>query len=124
MKKALLFCVLMIPVSVIAKDAVGENSEISSIKSAVMDGYQSQRNLAYGYAHGWGTIGDTDYLPKDSVKACAWRKIIILANKDKVDASDYGNESVDCSGVSAEQNERVWSLVFMGLSFIEKAHSH
>ena len=124
MKKALLFCVLMIPVSVIAKDAVGENSEISSIKSAVMDGYQSQRNLAYGYAHGWGTIGDTDYLPKDSVKACAWRKIIILANKDKVDASDYGNESVDCSSVSAEENERVWSLVFMGLSFIEKAHSH
>ncbi|ECG1391428.1 TPA_asm: hypothetical protein GNB58_003843 [Salmonella enterica subsp. houtenae serovar 45:g,z51:-] len=96
-------------------------SEIDAIKKAVESGYQSQRNLAFEYSRGWGDAGDSDYVPKDIIKSCAWRKIIVLSNHEKLDVTDYSNESIDCKNVHPVDNEKVWQLVFAGLSLIEQA---
>ncbi|MCR9031276.1 hypothetical protein NXA99_22285 [Citrobacter amalonaticus] len=104
-----------------AQTLAAPQSEIDAIKKAVESGYQSQRNLAFEYSRGWGKEGDSDYVPKDIVKSCAWRKIIILSNHEKLDVTDYSNESIDCKNVHPMDNEKVWQFVFVGLSLIEQS---
>ena len=88
------------------------DNELSLAKKALSGDYQAQRNLAYGYVHGWGKNGDVDFIPQDTIRACAWRKVILLANQKTADSSDYVNESVDCQKVAAVDNHDVWKLVW------------
>lgn len=121
MKIKLCFLLLTSLFMISAHSAEVPQSEINAIKKAVEDGYQSQRNLAFEYSRGWGRTGDSDFIPQDVIKSCAWRKIIIISNYEKLDATDYSNESIDCKNIHPVENEKVWHLVFTGLSLIEQS---
>lgn len=99
---------------VITSTALAASTYESKLTQSALKGdYQSQRNLAYAYSVG-SSLSNTasdDYMPQDSVKACAWRKVILLSQAKKADFSDYSNESIDCQKVHATDNQAVWSLV-------------
>ncbi|WP_145490471.1 hypothetical protein [Yersinia rohdei] len=87
-------------------------SEKDMVNKALQGDYQVQRNLAHYYMDG---RSEPDYIPQSPIHACAWRKIIILTSADKIDAGDFGNESVDCKKVHPTDNEKVWNVVFAAL---------
>lgn len=87
-------------------------SEQSMINASLRGDYQIQRNLAFSYRNGWGETSDIDYVPKDVIRSCAWRKIILLTNTKKADTTDYANESIDCKDVHPTNNVEVWSIVY------------
>lgn len=90
------------------------NYELEQAKKALSGDYQTQRNLAYDYgqAQGRGTPGDAEYIPHDDIRACAWRKVILLSHQTQADSTDYANEAIDCKKVSAVDNQEVWKLVW------------
>lgn len=94
-------------------------NENNSIKDAVRNGYQAQRNLAYNYSIGHGAKGGKEFIPKSKVDACAWRKILLIANPDKTDASDPSNERHDCDPLNFTQDEQVWGIVHKYLPEIQ-----
>ncbi|WP_038906867.1 hypothetical protein [Dickeya oryzae] len=98
-----------------------EGNEKSAIAEAIKDGYQTQRNLAFNYRTGRGKPGGADYIPKDMVKACAWRKILLISNPGKVDGSDPTNERYECSKLNFKQDEDVWRIVHQYLPLINDA---
>lgn len=87
-------------------------SQLETVNKALTGDYQTQRNLAYNYSNGWGSQGDVDFFPKSPIHACAWRKVILLTNTDRINNNDYSNESIDCKNVHPTENKEVWSLVF------------
>ncbi|GJL37190.1 hypothetical protein TUM17576_40100 [Enterobacter hormaechei] len=108
---------------VLTSSALASSAYESKLTQSALKGdYQSQRNLAYAYSSG-SSLSDTasdDYVPQDSVKACAWRKVILLSQAKKADFSDYSNESIDCQKVHATDNQAVWSEVHKVLSDVSK----
>ncbi|KNC89916.1 hypothetical protein [Trabulsiella odontotermitis] len=96
-------------------------SEEDFIKSAIKDGYQAQRNLAFGYQTGDAKTGGYDFISKNETKSCAWRKILLIANPDKVDSSDPMNERFSCRNLDFEQDEEVWKIVYKYLPMIAEA---
>lgn len=100
-----------------------EGNESEAIAEAVKDGYQVQRNLAFDYRMGRGKPGDADYIPKDFVKACAWRKILLVSNPDKINDTDSMNERYECGNVRPERDEGVWHIVHKYLPLINDAKS-
>lgn len=89
------------------------DNEQNMIKKALSGDHQTQRNLAYSYSMGWGKSGDNDFIPLDAIRACAWRKVILLTNQKKADSTDYANESIDCNNVHPTENKDVWGVVWM-----------
>lgn len=110
MKWIVIAVVILSSESVFAAPISAENESIS-IEEAVRDGYQAQRDLAYHYSVGHGSKGDGDFIPKSKVNACAWRKILLIANPEKTDASDSSNERHDCGALNFKQDEQVWGIV-------------
>lgn len=83
----------------------------AQLKQAAMKGdYQAQRNLAYSYANGWLTPADADYIPKKVIDACAWYRVVIIMNSEKLHSGDYSNEWTYCSKFNPSQNESAWIL--------------
>lgn len=119
---AILFCLVAFSSSTLA-GFKPEGNESEAIAEAVKDGYQVQRNLAFNYRMGRGKPGDADYIPKDLVKACAWRKILLVSNPEKVDNSDPMNERHECSKLNFKQDEEVWHIVHEYLPLINDAKS-
>ncbi|WP_293766627.1 hypothetical protein [uncultured Aquitalea sp.] len=79
-------------------------------QEAMRGDYQSQRNLAYSYATGWGTPQSPNYVPKKPVDACAWYRVIATSTNPKVQSADYSNEWTYCSKLSPDQSESAWIL--------------
>lgn len=98
-----------------------EGNEKEALVEAVKDGYQVQRNLAYNYQIGRGNPGDKDFIPKDETKSCAWRKILLIVNPSKTDASDTENERFSCRNLDFEQDELIWKIVYKYLPLIDEA---
>ncbi|TKI08646.1 hypothetical protein [Martelella alba] len=94
------------------------NFELGLAQKALSGDYQSQRNLAfiYGQEKGQGNPGDKDYVPQDDIRACAWRKVILMSNAKIADSTDYANESIDCKKVSPTDNPQVWNVVWKALN--------
>lgn len=90
------------------------NYELGEAKKALSGDYQTQRNLAfdYGQAESGKKSDDAEYVPHDDIRACAWRKVILLSHQKKADLTDYANESIDCKKVDAVDNQKVWELVW------------
>lgn len=99
------------------------HSEDEFIKGAIRDGYQVQRNLAFGYQTGNAKTGGYDFISKNETKSCAWRKILLIANPDKADASDPMNERFSCRNLDFKQDEEVWQIVYKYLPMIADAKS-
>ncbi|MBG6246697.1 hypothetical protein CS369_21845 [Candidatus Symbiopectobacterium sp. 'North America'] len=119
---AILFCEVAFSSSTLA-GFKPEGNESEAIAEAVKDGYQVQRNLAFNYRMGRGKPGDADYIPKDFVKACAWRKILLVSNPDKINDTDSMNERYECGEVKREQDVDVWRTVHKYLPLINNAKS-
>ncbi|WP_349901279.1 hypothetical protein [Pectobacterium aroidearum] len=118
----ILFCGIAFSSSALA-NYKPEGNENAAIAEAIKDGYQVQRNLAFNYSMGRGNQGGTDYIPKDSVKACAWRKILLVSNPEKIDNSDPMNERHDCGKLNFKQDEDVWRVVHKYLPLINNEKS-
>lgn len=88
------------------------------IQQAIKEGYQVQRNLAFDYQTGSAKFGGSDLIKKDMVKSCAWRKILLISNPEKIDQSDTGNERFSCEKLNFEQDEQVWKIVHQFLPLI------
>ncbi|EFG7849485.1 hypothetical protein EYD79_00940 [Shigella sonnei] len=116
-KSALCCSLMLFSISAFAEFRPAGN-EVESISEAIRDGYQVQRNLAFQYREGRGK--GVNYLPKDRVKACAWRKILLIANPDKINDLDADSERSDCGGLEVAQDYQVWLLVHQYLPAIEK----
>lgn len=101
-----------------------EIKEGEFIKNAIKDGYQTQRNLAFGYQTGSSKYGGYDSIPKNMAKSCAWRKIILIANPEKTDSSDPSNERYSCQNLDFKQDEEVWKIVYRYLPEIAKAKAN
>ncbi|EPI4979077.1 hypothetical protein ACS6VG_000941 [Raoultella planticola] len=99
---------------------VSAEGELSLANKALTGDYQAQRNLAYSYANGWGKSGENDYIPQDAVRACAWRKVILLSNSQKANSTDYSSESIDCKNVLPTENQQVWNLVWTIVNSLQK----
>ncbi|SEL25109.1 hypothetical protein SAMN04487787_108119 [Kosakonia sacchari] len=99
------------------------HNEDEFIKAAINDGYQVQRNLAFGYQTGNAKAGGYDFIAKNETKSCAWRKILLIANPDKTDSSDPMNERFSCRNLDFKQDEEVWQIVYKYLPMIEDAKS-
>lgn len=97
-----------------------QDFESNLIHSAISDGYQVQRNLAFDYQTGSKKFGGSDLIKKDMVKSCAWRKILLVSNPDKIDQSDTGNERFSCEKLNFEQDEQVWKIVHQYLPLINE----
>ncbi|OVZ94878.1 hypothetical protein CBW58_02055 [Yersinia frederiksenii] len=110
MKRHLFFILLL---AGYASSVSAVNNEPDMIKKALSGDYQTQRNLAYSYSAGWGKSGDSDFIPQDPIRACAWRKVILLKNQKKADSTDYANESIDCNQIHPTENKDVWKVVWM-----------
>lgn len=119
MKKILAICFMIFGVSAHAEFKPA-GSESESIKEAVKDGYQVQRNLAYDYDVSRGVKGDANFIPKDRVKACAWRKILLISNPSKIDSSDSSNERYSCEKLDSQQDEQAWHIVHQYLPLINE----
>ncbi|SMP80125.1 hypothetical protein SAMN06295970_13413 [Noviherbaspirillum suwonense] len=59
--------------------------------------YQAQRNLAYSYQT--ASTG----LPKDFMKACIWRTVILLSGDKQVDSSDTSNHAYACGKLTVAE---------------------
>lgn len=59
-------------------------------KQALAGDYQAQRNLAYYLSTG------AEGHAQDTVRACAWRIVILKSGHAQADASDAGNKTFDC----------------------------
>lgn len=99
------------------------HSEDEFINAAIKDGYQVQRNLAFGYQTGSAKSGGYNFIAKNETKSCAWRKILLIANPDKTDSSDPMNERFSCRNLDFKQDEEVWKIVYKYLPMIEAAKS-
>ena len=82
-------------------------------RKAMRRDYQAQRNLAYSYQT--ASLG----LPKDFMKACMWRTVIILSGDKQVDSSDASNHDFACSKLTS--TERV-GAVRQGEKLTEKLY--
>jgi len=56
MKAKFMLGFLMLLFAGMANSTSSQQSEINEIEKALAKGYQGQRNLAYGYAHGWENL--------------------------------------------------------------------
>nr|HAT2259578.1 hypothetical protein [Citrobacter freundii] len=110
--------VLTFSYSVIANDATLK-SESDLVNNAIKSGYQAQRNLAFDYQTGDKKFGGSGIVQKDETKSCAWRKILLIANPEQVDASDPMNERFSCKNLDFKQDEQVWEIVREYLPKIE-----
>ncbi|HEM7399231.1 hypothetical protein [Citrobacter amalonaticus] len=97
------------------------HTEDDFIKAAIKNGYQVQRNLAFGYQTGDSKTGGYDFISKNDTKSCAWRKILLIANPEKTDSSDTANERFSCRNLDFEQDEEVWKIVYKYLPMIAEA---
>lgn len=95
-----------------------QDFEQELINKAIHDGYQAQRNLAFDYQIGGAKYGGSDLIKKDMIKSCAWRKILLVSNPQKIDQSDTGNERFSCDKLDFEQDEKVWKIVHQYLPLI------
>ncbi|MBN1085925.1 hypothetical protein JNO12_14810 [Erwinia aphidicola] len=120
MKRKVIAVLILFAKSVYAAP-ISEGNENISIREAVRNGYQAQRNLAYYYSVGHGSKGDRDFIQKSKVNACAWRKILLIANPEKTDASDSSNERHDCGTLNFKQDEQVWGIVHKYLPEIQSS---
>ncbi|MCQ4171723.1 hypothetical protein [Hafnia paralvei] len=112
------FTLLVVSSSVLAEsNIIGDENAL--IQQATKDGYQAQRNLAFGYKVGKNVPANVGYLQKNAVKACAWRKILLIANPNKIDSSDSMNEREDCRKLDFHEDEKVWHIVHQYLPIIE-----
>lgn len=82
-------------------------------RKAMRRDYQAQRNLAYSYQT--ASLG----LPKDFMKACMWRTVIILSGDKQVDRSDASNHDFACNKLTS--TERV-AAVKQGEKLTEKLY--
>ncbi|WP_258316979.1 hypothetical protein [Klebsiella variicola] len=103
----------------VAASSMAESQE-DMVKKALSGDYQSQRDLAYSYANGWGKSSDKDFIPQDAIRACAWRKVLLLSNVHKAEMNDYVNESIDCKEIPPTKNQEVWKLVWTILNSMHK----
>ncbi|WP_297572623.1 hypothetical protein [uncultured Deefgea sp.] len=79
------------------------------MKSAALKGdYQAQRNLAYSYGTGWGTVGGATYVAKKPIESCAWYRTILLLDSNKIKDADYSNEWVYCHTLSLSDASQAW----------------
>lgn len=118
--KNIFFYSLLIVNSSAFADSKTIGNESLLIQGALKDGYQAQRNLAFGYKTGKvGSSGASD-ASKSEVKACAWRKILLIANPNKIDASDPINERADCRNLDFKEDEDVWHIVHQYLPMIDQ----
>ncbi|EKN3971071.1 hypothetical protein ACULTK_004459 [Yersinia enterocolitica] len=118
--KNIIFYSLLIVNSSAFADSKAVGNESILIQGALKEGYQAQRNLAFGYKSGKVvSTGATD-TPKNEVKACAWRKILLIANPNKIDASDPINERADCRNLDFKEDENVWHIVHQYLPMIDQ----
>ncbi|HCB2353208.1 TPA: hypothetical protein MYR53_002196 [Escherichia coli] len=111
MNKLILVPLLLLSTSAMAIDETTA-TETELIKNALKEGYQAQRNLAFFYQTGSAAHGGSDLIAKDETKSCAWRKILLIANPTKTDASDPSNERFSCRNLDFKQDELVWKLVY------------
>jgi hypothetical protein len=84
---------LLFASSAAAAAFAGDTAEDLERKAMRRD-YQAQRNLAYSYQ-----VADLG-LPKDFMKACMWRTVIILSGDKQVDRSDASNVDYACGKLS------------------------
>lgn len=99
-------------------------TEDEFIQKAIKDGYQAQRDLAFGYQTGNSKYGGYDFISKNMAKSCAWRKILLIANPDKTDSSDPSNERYSCQNLDFKQDAEVWQIVYRYLPEIAKAKAN
>lgn len=118
MKIIIFYSLLIVSFSTFANSKT-VNNESALIQDAVKHGYQVQRNLAFGYKSGKVVPVATKDTSKNKVKACAWRKILLIANPKKIDASDSTNERADCENLDFKEDEDVWHIVHKYLPLIE-----
>ncbi|WP_246019976.1 hypothetical protein [Limnobaculum zhutongyuii] len=118
-KKLILATIVVASFSSHAISAEEYPGVLSLLPKALAGDYISQRNLAYSYMNGWGKEGANGYIPKDPISGCAWRKLILLTNKN-ADFGDAGNESVDCSKIHPTDNAKVWEKVHAGIQLMSK----
>ncbi|QOF68316.1 hypothetical protein IFE17_02755 [Actinobacillus sp. GY-402] len=99
MKKLLitiLACAMTLPAFAMTEEAQKE------VAKALTGDYQTLRNVAYAMKD--GTFGHD----KNPISACALRRVILFVNADKVDATDYSNEAIDCREIAANENQQAW----------------
>lgn len=75
-------------------------------KKALAGDYQSQRNLAYGYAS-YPYPGQS----KDPVMACAWYLVVQYSGSPRVGDGDVGNVSVYCGKGKLDANSLEFAKV-------------
>ncbi|HII3245104.1 hypothetical protein [Enterobacter roggenkampii] len=96
-------------------------TENDFISAAIKDGYQTQRNLAFAYQTGSSKTGGYDFIKKNETKSCAWRKILLVSNPDKMNSTDPMNERQSCRNLDFKQDEEVWKIVYRYLPLIDEA---
>lgn len=83
-------------------------------REALAGDYQSQRNLAYGYAT--GTFGS----PFDPVLGCAWYATIVASENPKVNSTDHGNVKVYCEKLPRAEQDKA---IQMSLNLLQQLRS-
>lgn len=99
--------------ALLAFNAFASSGAAEMERKAMHRDYQAQRNLAYSYQT--ASLG----LPKDLMKACMWRTVIILSGDKQVDSSDASNHDFACRKLTS--TERV-AAVRQGEKLTEKLY--
>lgn len=120
MKNLIIVGLFVFSFNIMAENTTPKNEE-DLINSAIKNGYQEQRNLAFDYQTGSTKYGGSGLVAKNETKSCAWRKILLIANPEKTSASDPENERFSCRNLDFKQDEEVWKIVYNYLPMINDA---
>ena len=96
-----------------ACNAFANDEAVELERKAMRRDYQAQRNLAYSYQT--ASLG----LPKNFMKACMWRTVIILSGDMQVDSTDASNHDFACKKLTS--TERV-AAIKQGEKLTEKLY--